>query len=226
MKEQKQFTHVDKTWVLNELNAENIDGGRFYNCPIGGLPSVTTITGWKKRRFFAEWRANNPEESARVCKRGNILHETIEDYLNNKEIDLESMPPVEHELFTQLLPTLNKIDNIYELESPLWSKVMGVAGRVDCIAEYDGKLSVIDFKGSTRRKSRNNIKEYFMQATAYSVAFQERTGIEINNFAILISCEDGAVQVFEGQPKNYIKMLSNAIREYQDEHKETEQLFN
>jgi genome maintenance exonuclease 1 len=226
MKNQKKFTHAEKDWVLGELNAETVGEGRVYNCPIGGLPSVTTITGWKKQKFFAEWRRKNPKESARVCKRGNLLHETIEDYLNNKNIDLSSMPPVEVDLFTQLVPTLNNIDNIYELESPLWSEAMGIAGRVDCIAEYNGTLSVIDFKGSTRKKSRNNIQEYFMQATAYAIAFQERTGVEIDNFAILISCEDGAVQVFEGKPKNYIKKLNNTIREYQDAHKETEQLFN
>jgi len=225
MKNQKHFTHAEKDWVLKDLRAETVGEGRVYNCPIGGLPSVTTITGWKKRKFFAEWRKKNPKESARVCKRGNILHETIEDYLNNKDIDLSSMPPVEVDLFMQILPKLNMIDNIYELENPVWSETMGVAGRVDCIAEYDGKLSVIDFKGATRKKSPAHIQEYFMQATAYAIAFQELTGVEITNFAILISCEDGNMQVFQDKPKRYIKQLNHAIKEYRDAHKETEQLF-
>ena len=110
-----------------------------------------------------------------------------------------------------MLPKIDLIDNIYEIESSLWSGSMGIAGRVDCIAEFDGVLSIIDFKGSTRKKSPEHIQEYFMQATAYAIAFQERTGIEINNFVILISCEDGHVQVFQDKPKNYIKQLSKAI---------------
>tara|TARA_R100000008_G_C3513373_1_gene130038 strand:- start:458 stop:745 length:288 start_codon:yes stop_codon:yes gene_type:complete len=89
-----------------------------------------------------------------------------------------------------------------------------LAGRVDCIAEYNGKLSIIDFKGSTSAKSRNQCFSYFLQATAYAIAFEERTGTPIDNFAILMTSEDGITQVFEGHPKDYAKSLLGAIEKY------------
>jgi genome maintenance exonuclease 1 len=91
-----------------------------------------------------------------------------------------------------------------------------LAGRADCIAEYNGKLSVIDFKGSTRVKRKEDIENYFIQASAYAIAWQERTGIPITNFAILISCENGQIQTFEGNPIDYAKPLLKAIEGYHE----------
>jgi len=218
MEKQKQFTHREKEWNLEEMSATTNTGIRLYNSPIGNLPSVTTVTGWKKKDFFAEWRKNNPKESKRVCDRGNVIHDTIEHYLNNENVDVESIPKLEAEMFTNALSELNRIDNIYELETSLWSELLGLAGRVDCIAEFDGKLSVIDFKGSTKKKSKKYISNYFLQATAYAIMFQERTGIEIDNIVILVTCEGGPVQVFEEEPKRYIKLLHHTIKEYRNEN--------
>ncbi len=211
---QKTFNHVEKTWLLKDMTVTEGDGTRFYQTPNGiKLPSVTTVTGWEKRHFFAKWRRENPKEAERVTTRGNTLHSTIEDYLYNKEIkeDLSSNPYV---LFAQLRKELDKIDNIHELEAPLWSTTIGLAGRVDCIAEYNGKLSIIDFKGSTKAKRPSHIENYFLQATAYALAWQERTGMKIDNLAILISCDDGSVQVFERDPKMYVKKLYEVIEKY------------
>ena len=212
---QKTFNYVKKTWLLEDMkNVTQGNGTRFYHSPNGiKLPSVTTVTGWEKRQFFAKWRQENPEESARVISRGNTLHQTIEDYLSNKDIieDLTSNPYI---LFTQLKKELDKIDNIHELEAPLWSTTIGLAGRVDCIAEYKGKLSIIDFKGSTKAKRASYIGNYFLQATAYTLAWQERTGIQIDNIAILITCDDGSTQVFERDPKAYVKKLYDVIKKY------------
>jgi genome maintenance exonuclease 1 len=224
MKNQKQFTHKEKEWNLEEMSATTTTGIRLYNSPIGHLPSVTSVTGWKKKAFFTEWRKSNPVESKRVCNRGNLLHETIERYLLNENIDLESMPTLEAKMFVNALSELNKIDNVYELETPLWSELLGLAGRVDCVAEFDGKLSIIDFKGSTKKKSKRYINDYFLQATAYALMFQERTGVEINNIVIIITCEGGPVQVFEEEPKRYIKMLKHTIEEYRNENETTQHL--
>ena len=224
MMKKKTFKHKEPAIVLEDLTTSESDSGRWYNSPIGSLPSVTTVTGWKKSRFFAKWRKDNPEESRRVCSRGNRLHKVIEDYLNN-EFDPEAMigegvaslaPPIQNvmELFAQLKPELDKIDNIHALEVPLWSEAMMLAGRVDCVAEYDGKLSIIDFKGSTRAKSKSDVKNYFMQATAYAVAWQERTGQAIDNFAILMATEEGINQVFQGNPMDHVKTLLETIEEY------------
>ena len=217
MMNQKTFRHVDKNWLLEDLDSTDTKQGRWYESPSGAMPSVTTVTGWEKQAFFAEWRRKNPKESSRVLRRGNKLHKVIEDYLNNEDINMSTIPPNEAELFLQMKGELDKIDNIYELEVPLWSEAMMLAGRVDCVAEYNGKLSIIDFKGSTRRKRKEDIKNYFLQATAYAVAWQERTGIVIDNFVILVSCENGDVQVFEGNPVNYVPMLLEAIEKYHEE---------
>ena len=97
---QKRFNHVRLPIEFSDIPTTNKNGARFYLCEGEHFPSVTTVTGWKKRKFFAEWRRNNPKESKRVLNRGNLLHETIEDYLNNKEINLLSTEDIEN-YFTQ-----------------------------------------------------------------------------------------------------------------------------
>ena len=212
------FTHIDSP-LLEEISAVTDDSGRYYSTPTGKLPSVTTVTGFKKSKFFAKWRAKNPREAKRVISRGNTFHQLIEDYLNNEFIlprDRDKVLPNILELFLQLKPELDKIDNIVALEVPLWSTSVGLAGRVDCVAEHDGTLSIIDFKGSTRTKRRGDIENYFLQATADSLMWQDRTGTAIDRFKILISCEDGGVQVFEGRPIDYTEKLFNEIRDYKE----------
>ena len=122
--------------------------------------------------------------------------------------------PNDLELFIQIKDKLDKIDNIKALEFPLFGKTIGLAGRVDCIADFDGKLSIIDFKGSTREKRKEDIDNYMLQATAYALLWKETTGEEIDNFVILISCEDGAVQIFQDKPINHVKKLFDAIKKY------------
>jgi genome maintenance exonuclease 1 len=211
----KQFNHnpVELNCELKEIEK---DGKRHYSTPGGDFPSVTTVVGFKKQKFFAEWRQKNPEESRRVTSRGTKFHSIIESYLKNEPIDLENMFPNFKALFLLLKPELDKIDNIRALETPLWSKTLGLAGRTDCIAEYNGKLSIIDFKASTKEKRKQDIDNYFTQATAYALMFQERTGIIVENFAIMIACEDGLRQVFQGRPINYVRELKNIITEYRN----------
>ncbi len=209
----KTFTHVPQDWHLEDMTANTTDMGRMYESPLGNLPSVTTVTGWEKSKFFAKWRRDNPQEARRTSVRGNHLHAMIEDYLNN-ELDKTKYDDLTQELFIQLKPELDKIDNIYALEVPLWCEATMLAGRVDCIAEYNGKLSVIDFKGATRPKNKKDIGNYFQQATAYAIAWQERTEIPISNFAILISTEEGITQVFEGNPIAHVPSLLKTIEDY------------
>jgi genome maintenance exonuclease 1 len=210
----KIFNHVPVE-IKTNLTTKEIDGKRYYLTESGdAYPSVTTVTGWEKREFFAEWRRKNPEESKRVLKRGTKFHSIIEDYLNNKEIDQDKYAPGEYYLFSQLKQELNKIDNIYALETALQSSLLSLAGRVDCIAEFAGNLSIIDFKTCSAEKSKDSIKEYFMQATAYAIMFQEQTGIPVKNIVILMSCEDGSVTVYQENPINYTKQLKEAIESF------------
>ena len=212
---QKKFNHVPSSIELPDILTTDEDGARHYLCEENKYPSVTTVTGWEKRQFFAEWRKNNPKESRRVLSRGNSLHKLIEDYLNNKDINLLSNTPVVAGLFMQLKPELDKIDNIHALEVALWSDTLGLAGRVDCVAEYNGELSIIDFKGSTRMKRTKDIENYFTQATAYAIMWHERTGQPINKFNILMATEESCTpQVFGGNPTNYVPILYSTIKEY------------
>jgi hypothetical protein len=211
----KKFTH--KPVELNgSLKEVTVDGKRFYETPQGTFPSVTTVVGFEKQKFFANWRAKNPEESKRVTSRGTKFHSLLENYINNEEINIDEIHSMQKSLFALIKPEIDKIDNIIALETPLWSKTLGLAGRTDCIAEYDGKLSIIDFKASTKEKRKEDIDNYFAQATAYALMFQERTGIIIENFAIIIACEDGILQVFQGKPLHYVKHLFNLIKKYKE----------
>lgn len=213
----KQFKHnlIESNTTLSEVQK---DGKRFYSTPDGEFPSVTTVVGYDKQQFFAEWRKRNPEESRRVTSRGTKFHSIIETYIRNEPLDMENMFPNFKVLFNLIKPALDNIDNITAIETPLWSKILGLAGRTDCIAEYNGKLSIIDFKASTKEKRKQDIENYFLQATAYALMYQERTGIIIENFVILIACEDGLSQVFEGNPINYVKKLKKAINRYREEN--------
>ena len=225
MFEQKTFTHK-KVVITSDLLSENTESGRYYVLEDGKkLPSVTTVTGWKKNKFFAKWRANNPKEAKRVTRRGNKLHSVIEEYVNNETIDIDSIPPNERELFLQMKDEVDKIDNIRCTEMCLASERIGVAGRVDCIAEYDGKLSIIDFKGSTRKKWASDIENYFLQATAYSLMWQEISEERIEQVVIIIGCETGDTQVFVEKPLNWVRGLKKEIDDYMAAHSTEASLF-
>jgi hypothetical protein len=211
-----KFTHVEEDCRFDDLAVnEGASGSRIYETPNGHkYPSVTTVTGFKKAQFFAQWRKNNPKESRRVLQRGNIFHQLVEDYLQNKEVSSDGIRPDIWMMFEQAKPVLDNINNIHAQEVPLWSETLQLAGRVDCVADYNGKLSVIDFKGATREKRVSDIDNYFMQASAYAIMYHERTGVPIDNIVILISTEEGTTQVFESNPLKHTKKLYDCIQDY------------
>ena len=214
----KTFKHITLEDIeFDDIPTVNVNGKRHYVTPTGSkLPSVTTVVGWEKNKFFAEWRKNNPEESKRVTVRGNKLHSLIEKYLLNEFNPEKDYVPLNiMELFLQLKPELDKIDNVHALEVPLWSETVGLAGRVDCVAEHEGTLCIIDFKGSTREKRSSDIENYYLQATAYALMWQEKTNIPVDKFKILVGCEQTcSCQVFEGSPITYVKRLKEVIDSY------------
>lgn len=218
MNNKNKFVHLENSLPEVTLTEVQRNGKRHYSTPDGEYPSVTTVVGFEKQKFFSEWRQRNPEESKRVTSRGTKFHSLIENYLNNEELNLDEENSNLKSLFLLLQPELDKINNIVALETPLWSKILGLAGRTDCIAEYDGKLSIIDFKASTKEKRKQDIENYFTQASAYALMYQERTGIVIDNFVILIACEDGLRQVFQDKPINYVKKLKKAITTYRNQN--------
>ena len=149
-----------------------------------------------------EWRQKVGEEEAnkiskRASTRGNKCHKLCELYLENKSISQYSDDPLSMGLFYQIKPYLDSIDNIHALEEPLSSSLLKMAGRVDCIAEYNGELAIIDFKTSTKYKREEWIHDYFAQETAYAIMFQELTGLIPKKLVTIIACETGEPQIFE-----------------------------
>ena len=214
------FNHVDLS--ITPLDRETIDGVRYYDVPdtegFTKLVSITSVTSWINREIFRAWRAKVGNEQAdKVTKaatsRGTDMHTLAENYLLNK--DLPSVQPLSEFLFKQSKPKLDLIDNIHAIEKPLYSLKLGVAGTVDCIAEYEGELAVIDFKTSKKPKPRKWIDHYFVQCAAYACMLYEMKEIPVKKFVIIMSCEDGEVVVYEERDKaKYIKLLSEYIREF------------
>lgn len=200
----------------NKIETKTIDGIRHYVTPSGNVfPSVTSVVGYEKNIFFAEWRKNNPRESRRVTDRGTKLHSLIESYLKNELTSLSGWDPNITDLFVQMKNNVDCIDNIVALETALWSEKIGLAGRVDCIAEYNGTLSIIDFKGSTREKRKEDIDNYYLQATAYALMWEDMTNTRIDNFHIIIGCENSTTaQLFSGNPKDHVDNLKCSIDKF------------
>ena len=219
----KKYNYIPTQLDLEPLVAVQGEEGRTYQTPSGiKLPSVTTVTGFEGKEGFDIWRRKNPAESVRVVDRGNKIHSMMEHLLKNEEVELTENVEIDS-LFHMLKNHVeDRIDNVYALETQMWSESIGLAGRVDCICDYDGKLSVVDFKGSNKEKAESGIKNYFQQATAYALMYQERTGIIIDNFVILIACEDGLRQVFQDNPLKYVKKLREAIIKYRNSNGNTQ----
>lgn len=221
--EMKTFTHTPlPESSVKEVYTETINKKRFYVTPDGHkYPSITTVLSGRAKEGINAWRervgeavANNIMRTA--AKRGTAVHELCEDYLNNKELGNQEVLPLA--MFTLLKPELDNINNIVAQEVGLYSDRWGIAGRVDCIADYDGKLTVIDFKTSTKEKKEEWIENYFIQCTAYCEMFEERYGRAIDQIAVLIVCEDGGVQTFVKDKKDYIDLLQPAIDEFWAEY--------
>ena len=208
---------------IEDLKSQTFtDGNRYYTLPDGTrLPSVTTVVGAQKKQAIMEWRQRVGEEEAnRVSKqatsRGTNVHTICENYLNNNQDYLKGIMPDAVEYFLSIKPYLDKIDNIHYQEQALWSKTLGLAGRVDCIAEYEGVLSVIDFKTSARVKKRESIMDYFHQTAAYALMYEELIGEPINDLVIIMAVKDNKPIIFKEKTADHIDGLVEAIKFYKD----------
>ena len=214
------FNHVDLD--LPTLERETIDGVRYYQTPEGNkkLVSITSVISYINRQIFIDWRKKVGTEEAdkitrKATSRGTDYHTLAENHLGNKEFEQGTVQPLSEFLFLQSKDTLNHIDKVHALESSLYSLELGIAGTVDCIAEYDGELAVIDFKTSKKPKPREWIDHYYVQCAAYACMLFEMTGIMVKKFVIIMSCENGECVVYEEYDKRkYINLLSDYIREF------------
>ena len=216
----KLFNHkfIDKI----ELEANYETGQRRYLLPDGSLvPSVTTVLSSLDKGHLNEWRKRIGEAEAnkittQASNRGTAIHQLAEDYLMNKEdYHVGAMPINLYDFRNNIKPYLDsRVDNILGIEYPLYSKRLKTAGRTDLIAEWDGSLAIIDFKTSRKPKKQEWVKNYFLQATCYSLMLQERTGIVCPDIVILISVDDHEPQVFHKKRKDYLEEVVRIFTQY------------
>lgn len=216
------FVHLNmpKLPQLKQITDES--GSRKYVTPEGiSLPSVTTVLSKadkQKQASLERWRYNIGHNKARTitqnsAKRGTSLHKMIEMYLDNKEVPHDNEEA--DKFFNDLLPYLNLINNIRYQETRLYSIMLGVAGTVDTIAEYNGIGSVIDFKNARKPRTEDMILTYFLQETAYSLIYNEILGTNyVKQIVTLMAVESNEPQIFIKPLAPYVGPLLNAISAY------------
>jgi genome maintenance exonuclease 1 len=214
------FKHLNYLGDL-ELEKKEEDGKRLYHLPNGEWGySITTVTGFYKRKTILEWRKRVGEEKAnqisrKAAARGTDFHQVCQDYLENKELNWDDYQPMTKFMFFHAKPYLDKINNIHAIERTLYSEYFGLAGRVDCIAEYEGELAVIDFKTSDRIKPEEWIENYFVQEMFYAAAYYELTEIAPVKLITIMVTPGGEVKIFDKRNKDeYIKLLVRYIKEF------------
>ena len=223
------FNHVSV--ALPPLETKTVNKKRYYITPEGEeYPSITTVLSSRDKKGLTEWRKRVGDEvanyvSGKAAARGTKVHHMCEDYLNNMSTKFPSKWKKHKKdflpycLFTQLQEkVLQNIDDIYALEAGLYSDKYKVAGRVDCVSEYKGVPSVIDFKTSTKERKDDWNENYYIQGSAYAEMFQERTGIVITRVVILVVTEDGTVQEFVKNKYDYLDALTETVTEWRNQN--------
>jgi genome maintenance exonuclease 1 len=215
------FVHATP-YEISKLNRVEEGGKRYYLTPSGNkYPSVTTVSSIFAKEGIIEWRKSVGEEEAtkittQAAVRGTAVHKLCEDYINNDANYLTGHMPVNIESFNNIKPLLDKsISNVVMLECPLYSDYLRVAGTVDCIAEWNGRLSIIDFKTSRKVKKRDWIENYFMQEAAYAVMFEERTGKKVSQLVTVIAVDNEDPQVFIEHRDEWIWKFIDARSEFE-----------
>ena len=213
---QFNFIKLDES-KLPKVKGKRVDGFRFYDINGKNYPSITSVLSIRKAESLKEWRSKVTDkvadwEMGRAARRGKATHTLVEQYLKNETPSIRDVLPLG--LFKLMTPYLDQINNIHCLETVMFSDKLTVAGQVDCIAEYNGKLSVIDFKTANKERNEDWIENYFLQTTAYSMMYEEIFGNKIEQIVILIAAEDGTVVPFIKDRSEYEKELVKSIEEF------------
>jgi genome maintenance exonuclease 1 len=218
-----QFNHVKLPELDFDLDAETTDSGRVYKVPGGKLyPSITTVLSSYNKKAIYEWRQRvGDEEANRISRlasgRGTKLHNTIEKYLLNEMSDMkmQTMMPDIKEMFFDMRKYIDEnVGDIYGIEQPLYSHKLKLAGRCDCIAEWQSELAIVDWKTASRSKEKNHIENYFMQASAYAVMFEEITGKPIDKIVVAIAVQSESPQIFVESKEKYLVKLQEYVDKY------------
>ena len=219
------FTHVHHGVVLPEITRKTTESGRKYFTPEGNAyPSITTVLSVMDKDGLIEWRKRVGEEEAKristqAATRGTAVHKLAEDYLNNEVDWQKGHMPVNLHSFNQIKRILDeRVNNVWFQEQFLYSDRLKCAGQVDCIAEFDGELSIIDFKTSRKPKKEEWITGYFIQASFYAAAFYERTGVPIKQGVIVIMVDGDDPQVFKIPTYDYLPHFLSVRKKYRELH--------
>ena len=213
-----EFIHNDTDLsLLPNTKGKKIEGYRFYDIDGQNYPSVTSILGIRKKEGLQKWRDSVGNEVAnwemnRAARRGKSFHKLVEQYLNNETPSIRDVLPLG--LFRLAKPYIDQINNIRLLEKIMVSPKLTIAGQVDCVAEYNGKLSVIDFKSANKERKEDWIENYFLQCTAYSSMYEETFGEKIEQIVVLLAAEDGTMTAYVKDPQDYIEELVLSIETF------------
>ena len=207
------FIELDES-KLPKTKGKRIDGMRFYEVDGKAFPSITTVLGAIPKPGLEAWRKSVGEEAAkwemnRAARRGSATHTLVEQYLKGETPSIRDVLPLG--MFRLLKPYLDQVDNIHCLEQIMYSKNLTIAGQVDCIAEYNGKLSVIDFKTANKERVDSWNENYYIQCTAYAIMYEEIFGTPIDQIVILQAGEDGSAKAFVKNKADYEEKLGKAI---------------
>ena len=210
----KNFVQLDES-KFPTTKGKNIDGFRFYAVEDKHFPSITTVLGAIPKPGLIKWRKSVGEEAARwemnrAARRGSATHTLVEQYLKGETPSIRDVLPLG--MFRLLKPYLDQVDNIHALEQIMYSNILTVAGQVDCIAEYNGKLSVIDFKTANKERVDSWNENYYIQCTAYAIMYEELFGTPIEQIVILQAGEDGSCKAFVKNKADYEEKLGDAIK--------------
>lgn len=205
----RKFEHA--LLEFEDIKSVTTEDGRYYELPNGRLvQSVTTIIGKKSdKTALMEWKARVGEAEAQkistqAASRGTSIHNICEKYLLNEDSYPPKTMPTAIDMFKSIRPHIDQnVGKIYGIEAPLYSYKLATAGRTDCIAEWGGVPSIIDFKTSRRKKQEDWIQNYFVQATAYSLMAEERTALKVPQIVILIAVDHDEPQLFIKNRDNF-----------------------
>ena len=219
----KTFRHIPMP-QFPVLQVEETGSGRYYTTPTGEkLPSMTTVLGHFDHGWLEEWQARvgieeANRQSAYARNRGSKLHDLVERYVRNEEIDVKKLMPHLQQSFRDILPAFDNVDNVQYQQTQLWSVKLGVAGRCDLIADYCGTPAVIDTKTSARPKTEDQIQSYFEQTTGYALMYEELLDIPLDGIVIImVNDEDSKPQVFVKYKDPFVRSLKEKIETYRRE---------
>ena len=219
------FNYVGPAKPLEEVTSRTLDTGRFYKIDDKWMPSITTVVGNATKHGILAWQNRVGFEAAEKVRRaaawrGTQYHNLVEHYLKNELEEIKESKGLPTYLFRSARETLNRINNIHAIEAPLFSRNLCIAGRVDCIAEFDNELAIIDFKTTKTLKKEEYLEKYFVQEAAYAYMYYEMTGVEVDKLVTMSVAEDGTMQVVQKYDKiPYINLLIDWIKEYHEDIK-------